>query len=751
MSFYSELKRRNVFRVVAAYLIFGWLLAQVLALAAEAFEAPDWVMKMIITVLVLGFFPTAVFTWAFELTPDGLRRDVDVKHGQPVVAETGQKLNAITIAAAVCVGALILWQQLSGPPGQPAMLPSSPPVTQATDGTNSVVQASATLTETATQEFGDTTEKSIAVLPFANMTNMPENLPFTIGIHDDLLTSLSKIRALKVISRTSVLQYRDTMKPIGQIAQELGVNTILEGGVQRYGNQIRINVQLIDAATDDHLWAEKYDRELTAANIFEIQSEITTKIASILEARLTPAEAAGLMHAPTINLDANQAYTAGRQRMLKRTDASLQAALELFRRAAQLDPKYALAYVGQADAIMLLNEYGDMPAGRSATEGEAMVRRALELDPMLAEAHTTLAYYQTKRRNFTAAEEGFKRSLELNPNYATTYHWYGLLLRNYLGRPDAAVKMHRLAARLDPYSPIIQVNLAHSLSANAQFVEALAQYHFTADLDPEFPGVAPGIVQASRDLGRLDEVIIWLNKAIELNPGNVSERLFLSLSYLDLGDPMRARKELDRAIAMAPDHDILGLGRNMLDIYEGNFDDVLARHESGEASYGRNAWVKDSYGWVCMVTGDYQTAIDIEYELNPGDEPKTITVAPHTLKGAVNLAWSLKQTGNNEKAQELIDQALAMSKDMGMLGYRGLTFHLAYLHAVNGDVDASAEAFKKAVDAGVRSDWWTIQYLPYMQPVLEHPVFQSAYQLVIDDINAQRARLEKPEKQAPVG
>ncbi len=744
MSFYGELKRRNVFRVVAAYLIIAWLLAQVLALAADSFRAPAWVMQMIITVLALGFFPTVLFAWAFELTPDGLRREVDVNRGNQVIGETGQKLNTITIAAAVCVGALILWQQLSGVSKQPPEIPQTSPAMPSTNHTEAVV-------DEVVLVVAQVTDKSIAVLPFTNMTNDPDNLPFTIGIHDDLLTTLSKIRALKVISRTSVLQYQDTKKSIGDIAQELGVSTILEGGVQRYGNQIRINVQLIDAATDKHLWAEKYDRELTAVNIFEIQSEITTKIANTLEARLTAAESAGLKHAPTANLDANQSYLAGRQRMLKRTSESLREALELFKWAAQLDQDYALAYVGQADAMSLLNEYGDLPAGRSITEGEALVRKALELDPMLAEAHTTLAYYQTKRRNFAAAEKGYKISLELNPNYATTYHWYGLLLRNFLGRPEEAVTMHRLAAQLDPYSPIIQVNLAHSLSASAQFVEALAQYHHTAELDPEFPGVATGIVQTSRDLGRLDEVVIWLNKGLELDSGNVTLRLFLSLSYLDLGDPVRARRELDRAIALAPEHDILNLGRDTLDIYEDNFDSVFARHAVGEASYGKNAWVKDGYGWLCMITGDYQTAIDIEYELNPGNGPKTITVAPHTLKGAVNLAWSLKQTGQDKQSKELIEQALEMSKDMGMLGYRGLTFNLAYLHAVNGDVGSSAEAFVKAVDAGVRSDWWTIKYLPYMQQVREHPVFQKAYQLVIDDVDAQRVGLEELEARAPTG
>jgi TolB-like protein/class 3 adenylate cyclase len=228
--------------------------------------------------------------------------------------------------------------------------------------------------------------RSIAVLPFENMSRDAINEPFTLGIHDDLLTHLSKIGSLKTISRTSVLQYRDTTKTIPQIAGELGVATILEGGVQRAGDRVRINVQLIDAATDEHLWSETYDRQLTAPNIFAIQSEIATAIAEALRATLSQDEQRRLDSAPTQNLAAVETYFLGKQLLEDRTRESLSAAVQYFQQVIELDPGFALAHSGLADAYMLLPEYSvsiDWKVARE--ESEAAANRALALDPDLPE------------------------------------------------------------------------------------------------------------------------------------------------------------------------------------------------------------------------------------------------------------------------------------------------------------------------------------------------------------------------------
>lgn len=276
MRLINELKRRNVFRVAIAYLVIAWLLAQVSATLENALNMPAWFDTMVVSLLLIGFPVALFFSWVFELTPEGIKREKDIKRGDSITAETSKKLDYVTIVAAVAVLVIFLWQQFGAPTGDSRLRGNDEGVVEDSVMPNNVAPAQ---TGILLQEDDDSeiNNKSIAVLPFSNIANDPENDPFTLGIHDDLLTHVSKISALKVISRTSVMEYKGTTKKIKQIAEELGVANILEGGVQRAGNQIRINVQLIDAQTDAHIWAEKYDRELTASNIFKIQSEISTK------------------------------------------------------------------------------------------------------------------------------------------------------------------------------------------------------------------------------------------------------------------------------------------------------------------------------------------------------------------------------------------------------------------------------------------------------------------------------------------
>ena len=302
MSLLAELKRRNVFRVAIAYGVVAWVLAQIADLAFENFGAPDWVAKSFLFVLALGFPLAVIFAWAFELTPEGIKREKDVDRDESITTQTGKKLNGLIIALLV-VAVVVLLVERSFRTAEP---PQEEIVT--TDGAR----------------------LSIAVLPFDNRSNREEDAYFTEGIHDDLLTTMANIGSMKVISRTSVMEYKDTTKKIPEIARELGVANILEGGVQRSGNHVRINVQLIDAASDEHLWAQIYDRELTAENLFKIQSEVSQAIANALQATLSPAEADRINALPTTSLQAYEAYLRGRQRWEARTADSTAQAVELF-------------------------------------------------------------------------------------------------------------------------------------------------------------------------------------------------------------------------------------------------------------------------------------------------------------------------------------------------------------------------------------------------------------------------------------
>ena len=295
-------------------------------------------------------------------------------------------------------------------------------------------------------------DKSIAVLPFDNRSNREEDQFFTDGMHDELLAAISNIRSMRVTSRTSVMGYRDTTKKIPQIAQELGVEHILEGGIQRSGNQVRINVQLIDAATDEHLWAEIYDRELTAANLFAVQSEITKKIADALQAELSTDEQLRIDARPTDNLQAYELYLRGRYLWQRRGDQNIRHAITLFEQAIELDPQFARAWSSLAATHFTLPVYSDAPRSEHYPLAASAARKALAQDDSLAEAYATLGGLADMDGKWSEAEALFLLAITNESMDSTAHLWYGEHLVR-LGRLDDALEEGMIAYQLDPLHP----------------------------------------------------------------------------------------------------------------------------------------------------------------------------------------------------------------------------------------------------------------------------------------------------------
>ncbi len=304
-------------------------------------------------------------------------------------------------------------------------------------------------TATLTESLSD---KSIAVLPFENRSSREQDQFFTDGMHDDLLAAIAKIGSIKVISRTSVMEYRDTIKKIPQIAQELGVATILEGGIQRSGNQVRINVQLIDAATDEHLWTETYDRELTAANLFAVQSEITKKIAHALQAELSTDERLRIDARPTDNLQAYELYLRGRYLWQRRGDENIRHAINLFEQATELDPEFARAWSSLAATHFTLPVYSDVPRSEHYPLAVSAAQRALAQDDSLAEAYAVLGGLADMDGKWAEAETLFLLALASEPMDSTARLWYGEHLFK-LGRLDDGLEEALMAYELDPLHP----------------------------------------------------------------------------------------------------------------------------------------------------------------------------------------------------------------------------------------------------------------------------------------------------------
>jgi serine/threonine-protein kinase len=422
-------------------------------------------------------------------------------------------------------------------------------------------------------------EKSIAVLPFENLSEEKSNAYFTDGIQDEILTRLSKIADLKVISRTSTQRYKHTSQSPSQIAHQLGVANLLEGSVQKTNDQVRVNVQLITAANDTHLWAETYDRKLT--DIFAVESDIATTIAKTLQARLTGAEKTAIAKRPTANPEAYELYLKGRFFWNKRTAADLRKAIEYFNQALEKDPSYALAYAGLTDAYLILSQYGAASPADSFPQAIAAAKKAIELDDTLAEAHTSLAcalaYYDF---DFEQSVKEFERAIQLNPNYATAHHWLSNGVLSALGQFERAIAEGKRAVELDPLSLVINTDLGQDFFYARRYDEAIVHLRKTIEMDPRFYFAHWVLGTALQLKGQLSEAVAEYSKAVELNDDpsvlallgqayaragqrDEAQKILLRLSeeaksryvqaysfalmYLALGDKERAIDEMERA------------------------------------------------------------------------------------------------------------------------------------------------------------------------------------------------------------
>jgi TolB-like protein/Flp pilus assembly protein TadD len=417
--------------------------------------------------------------------------------------------------------------------------------------------------------------KSIAVLPFENLSRDPENTYFADGIQEEILSRLSKIADLKVISRTSTQRYKSKPANLSEIANQLGVAHVLEGTVQKAADQVRVNVQLINALNDSHVWADKYDRRL--ADIFAVESEIAANIASALEAKLSGAERRAVTARPTENTEAHELYLRGRYFWGKRTEDGFRKALDHFQQAVALDPSYAQAYVGIADCYVLLFAWGYTSADESFPKAEAAASKALQLDSQLGEAHASLAEIFANEVNLREARREGERAIELAPNYATAHHWLGIDILSPLGQHDRAIAELRRAVEIDPFSAIINTNLGYSYILARRYTEAIAQLRKTVELDPNFDFAHSMLGDALTLTGQFDEAIAEHEKAYHLRaPHDPPTPLVrMAYTYAMKGDREKALAELNQAIASIRGPYNCAFGRAVVHIALGDKNEAL--------------------------------------------------------------------------------------------------------------------------------------------------------------------------------
>jgi TolB-like protein/Tfp pilus assembly protein PilF len=513
-NFFAELKRRNVLRAAAFYAASAWLLVQVATQVFPFFHIAEWVVRWIVVAASIGFPFAMMFSWFYEWTPHGIQRESEIPPNESITRQTGKKLDRWIIAILALAVVLLLADKL-------------------------VLRKNA---ETAVAVA--TPNKSIAVLPFDNLSRDPDNAYFCEGVQDEILTRLAKVADLKVISRTSTQHFKSAPDNLPQIAKQLGVAHILEGSVQKSNDQVRVNVQLINALTDAHLWADTYDRKLT--DIFAVESEIAKTIAETLQARLTGSEKNSIAKAPTSNAEAYELYLKGRFFWNKRSGADLRKAIEYFNQAIALDPNFALAYAGLADSHMLLPNYdfGGTPVRESIAPARVAVAKALALDDSLAEAYASRGLLDTVELHLDRAVTDFARAIELKPNYATAHHWL-MLGQLALGRFDQAMVEAKRALELDPLSIIINADVSWTHACAHRFDEAEKRARKTLEIDPRFflaHYYLGGILQLR---GHLKEAIPEFQKAVELNNDAYSIAM-LGQAYARNGQKDEAQKILAR-------------------------------------------------------------------------------------------------------------------------------------------------------------------------------------------------------------
>src|SRR5436189_200846 len=453
-NFFAELKRRNVYKVAVGYAVVGWLLIQVATQVFPFFEIPNWAVRLVVLLIVVGFPIALVIAWAFELTPRGIKRTEEADRVYPGRSR-GRAWIYVVISAGVLSAGLFFLGRYTAP---------------------------------NENKIGNVPAKSIAVLPFENLSRDPDNAYFAEGIQDEILTRLARVADLKVISRTSTQHYKSSPNDLPQIAKQLGVANILEGSVQKSQDQVRVNVQLINAATDAHLWADSFDRKLI--DIFAVESEIAAKVADTLQAKLTGAEQHAISSRPTENSEAHELYLRGRFYWNKwlgpgMAPAEFDKSRQYYQQAIELDPKYALAYAGLADFYGFAFARGLLPPEEKwAKLEEDMAKKALELDPTLGEAYNPLAAAKLYfHRDWPAAERDFRRGFELSPNFAEMHLHYALCLIFFDRNQEAFAEMHR-ALDLDPLSSRFGFSRGRLLFFTRQYDAAIDQYRKTLEIDP---------------------------------------------------------------------------------------------------------------------------------------------------------------------------------------------------------------------------------------------------------------------------
>jgi TolB-like protein len=530
MSFLGELKRRNVFRMGVAYVLVAWVLLQIIDFTLDIISAPNWVMQVFFLAGVAGLPAMLIFAWVFEMTPEGLKRESRVDRSQSITQHTGRKLDrAIIVFLAIAVVLLLAERFITRDNAPAPNVINEKPF----NNTEEVEKAS------------DSALRSVAVLPFVNMSSDPEQEYFSDGLSEELLNRLAQNEQLRVAARTSSFQFKGQNQNIADIGKQLKVDHVLEGSVRKAANRLRITAQLIQVDSGYHLWSDTYEREIN--DIFAIQDDIALAITAALEAELGTVSTTSDTH-QTENLQAYQAYLQARFLLAKRGEANMLEANQLFERAVELDPGFSKAWSGLAYNLSLLPQYGTTVTPQEAWERIKVASdKALRNDPDNAEAYAALARINAEDE-LSEIERLYEKAYELSPNSADVANLYADFMMQ-VGDFEAAERLELKAIELDPLAAVHYSDIAFVMFAQHRFEEGLEYGRRSAQLEPDVPDRADPLIVGLIFNGLYDEATEMIRQ-FEQRVGldhRLIEWWWCLLNYQQ-NDEQRLRARLERII-----------------------------------------------------------------------------------------------------------------------------------------------------------------------------------------------------------
>jgi len=708
-SFFEELKRRNVYRIGVAYAIVTWLFLQVIDIVAPIFDLPDSAPKLVLTLLAIGFPVALIFAWAYEITPDGIKREAEVDRSQSITNRTGRRLDSLIIGVLVVAVGMLLVDKF--------ILSESSESAESTE-----IVAEDAPAPTAEPD----TAPSVAVLPFTNMSSDEDSGYFSDGLADTVLHMLAQVRELRVAARTSSFKFRGEDHDIAEIGEQLNVGAILEGSVQRSGDKIRVTAQLIDVSNGYHLWSGTFDRNLD--DVFAIQDEIATEVVAALKVSLLGEDVERLNVGQTDNVDAYTEYLHAINDLNSQSIDTLTSAVAHLQEAIRLDPNYAQAHSKLGHAYFLMVNYGAMRRTEAILAARHAATRALDLSPESSEALAVLGNAERQDGNMEAAGQLLQKAIEIAPNDSVALGYYG----RYLGadaRPDEAILTYQKLLRLDPLNETTFLSLGASLTFNQRYAEAREVFDSLERINPK--NVSLGFNQSflqSRQGNRAAAIAPML-ESVNLGPDDAEGPAMLGRIYLALDMPEQAARSFDRAVEMDPDHPVSRSAPLALNLYlrqnsEENFQ--LARELLKDR-------IDDRLGsryfalYVLIDSAGKTDRHHIALELLDNLYPHLFDNPPHDLdkdRNAVFFAGrALLQSGDIDRGSHLIESYLVLNERYDKV------FHVDWDSIASQLLIGDREAALEKLDQFVETMYFhslnrtVLQHDSVFDPIRDEPAF----------------------------